>query len=47
MEKGLAIKVSDSTKRCIFEKRQCEFAQNDCGSFECKAPNDNAMHCRK
>jgi hypothetical protein len=35
------------SRTCIFEKRYCEYARQKENSFECTAPSDEAMTCRK
>lgn len=38
--------MKQSNKQCIFEDRECSFAQNGGGVFECTSPDDNSMPCK-
>jgi hypothetical protein len=33
--------------KCIFEDRPCRYANNVDNVFECKAPSDDEMPCRR
>lgn len=37
----------ESPKWCIFEKKICPHANKQGNVFQCKAPSDEAMPCRK
>ena len=41
------VNKEQDNKYCIFERRICRFANQQDGTFDCKAPSDSAMLCNK
>lgn len=39
--------VLKEQKRCLFEKKYCEYAKREGRKFECTAPSDEAMPCKE